>query len=548
MKQILRSMIVCDPSDDGVFFRQNFFLFKDAGLPFIIPEHQEIWEFVNRFIVSYGNAPQMSTIISVFEREGNDAVVDQLSLLKLAKPLVQGDFHLEIERLAEQRRVRQTEELLDYARNINATGLQIGEGKDQKIWKGPQDACRFVMQNAHDILKPTFGSRLYGVVNEDMAGFVEEYENARDNPESGIGMTTGIMQIDEALQGLRRYELWTHAAFTGHLKTTLALNWIYNQAVYFGNDSYYYSLEMPYEQVRRILVAMHSFHDKFEKVRAQLGIKDGCLDYNYIKTGRLAGELTTMMCKDCGEEFSQGDECPHCDSEDVAPTNPSKPDQSGEHERFLLEYVTADFEDPRNHYGRIHVEAGDPDKDDITIADIRARAEMVYSQSPFGMMVIDHLLLVAPRGRHSSTTERLNEVVRDAKKMALSFNRGEGMGVLALYQLSREGYKYAEKNEGRYNLTHLSYSNEIERSSDIVTTTWITDEMKKQCMVQFQCLKSRDQAPFDIFKARVEWKCRRLLTCLLEGDAHEVNKVDDELDVDNLLDDVEDITAQAQVG
>jgi hypothetical protein len=84
---------------------------------------------------------------------------------------------------------------------------------------------------------------------------------------------------------------------------------------------------------------------------------------------------------------------------------------------------------------------------------------------------------------------------------------------VGLFQISREGFKAAEKAEGQYNLTHLSYANEAERSSDIVTTSYLSDEMRKQCRVQFQCLKSRDQAPFEKFLARVEWSCRRLLTC-----------------------------------
>jgi len=51
-------------------------------------------------------------------------------------------------------------------------------------------------------------------------------------------------------------------------------------------------------------------------------------------------------------------------------------------------------------------------------------------------------------------------------------------------------------------------------SADIVTTTWIDDDLKKMNRVQFQCLKSRDQKPFERFEARVEWSCRRILTCM----------------------------------
>jgi len=50
-------------------------------------------------------------------------------------------------------------------------------------------------------------------------------------------------------------------------------------------------------------------------------------------------------------------------------------------------------------------------------------------------------------------------------------------------------------------------------SGDIVTPTWLDDELKEQSRVQFNCLKSRDQEGFKPFIARVEWPCRRILSC-----------------------------------
>ena len=104
------------------------------------------------------------------------------------------------------------------------------------------------------------------------------------------------------------------------------------------------------------------------------------------------------------------------------------------------------------------------------------------------------------------------------KKLALGFNRGQGIAVVGLFQISREGYKSAVKSKektGRagYDLTHLSYANEAERSGDIVTATWIDKELQDQSRVQFQNLKSRDNKPFDTFVSRVEWPVRRILTC-----------------------------------
>ena len=132
---------------------------------------------------------------------------------------------------------------------------------------------------------------------------------------------------------------------------------------------------------------------------------------------------------------------------------------------------------------------------------------------------------MASRKWVSSTTERQNEVIRDLKKLAMGFHRGQGIAVVALFQMNREGYKrilkVKEQNEASdkdrpalFNETDLSYANEAEKSADIITATWIDDKLKEKNRVQFQNLKSRDQAKFAPFLARVEWPCRRLFTAL----------------------------------
>jgi intein/homing endonuclease len=51
-------------------------------------------------------------------------------------------------------------------------------------------------------------------------------------------------------------------------------------------------------------------------------------------------------------------------------------------------------------------------------------------------------------------------------------------------------------------------------SADIVTTTWVDPDLMKMNRVQWQCMKSRDNKPFERFESRVEWACRRILTCM----------------------------------
>lgn len=501
MKTLLRSLFVVEKTDNADLLLQNYRDLLESGLGFEVPEYNTLWHFVRRFVQQHGHVPDVATLRTHFKHTGEDSVYDQVEVLSSMPARAQGDFKKIIEVKVEDRRLHQWTEILKEAGTITSTGIEIKgkKGEENKFLKGPIDAARYVSDRMHDIVAPTGATHLSGEVTGDDDDFVAEYERVESDPLAGIGQFTYIQQMDDALGGAKRHELWLHAAFTGGLKSTFLLNWVYNQAVYFGQSSVVFSLEMPYKQCRRILYAIHSMHPKFRRIRHQLGLQSNKEDhiglpYQNIRDGTL-------------HHF-----------------HPNA-------KKFLLEYVVPDFkgiqvlpnpdEDGfkwQSSYGKIHIEVTDPSKNEFTVPDLRSRAEVIYAHDPFTLLAVDHAGLMDPRKSHGSTTENLNEVLRDLKKLAMAFNRGMGMAVVALFQISREGYKAAlksKKETGKpgYNLTHLSYANEAERSSDIVTATWVDEDTMKENRVMFQCLKSRDQKPFDPFVARVEWPCRRLLSC-----------------------------------
>lgn len=493
MKSLLRSVFVADSNDNPELLLRNYQLLQASGLGFEVPEYEVIWAFVQEFVRAHSHVPNLTTLRSHFEHAKEESVLDQLMHLEGLKVRTKGDFQKVLEDKANDRRQRVWAETLKEASIITSTGMEVVEGREKRLLKGPIQSARYVVEKAHDIVAPTIGGRLSGEVTKDGSATKEEYERVESDPLAGIGQFTFLSQCDAALSGAKRHELWIHAAFTGGMKSTYMLNWAYNQAVIYQHNVLIFSLEMPYSQCRRILYAIHSRHPKFREIRMQLGIQkdleqDEGLPYMQIRDGKL---------------------------------NEWHPNAK----QFYFDYVIPDFngEDVIKHpylgcdYGKIHIEVADPDKHDFTMDDLRSMAEVIYSKDPFSMIFVDHCGLMSPRRHRASTTENLNEVIRDLKKLALGFNRGMGMAVVGLFQISREGYKAALKQKEKtgvagYNLTHLSYANEAERSADVVTSTWIDDDLKQQNRVQFNCLKSRDQAPFAPFVARVEWSCRRLLT------------------------------------
>lgn len=481
MSDILRSILPDEPrGDDPKLMFQNYCALKESVLRFDLPSEINVFEYVEDFTLKHGHLPSQQSVREYFEENQSFDEADRIQQIANRPVSYRGDFISLIERRVEEGRMTKLASVMADAKVIARTGLEVKEGSIKKTLKGSRDAGNFLLNEIAKINTPTFGSRIGGEILSDGDDFWEEYERTR-NKQTDILPQTGLEIIDNAIGGFKRKELYIMAAFTGHLKSTSSLNWVYNQAVYGGTSTLYFSLEMHYPQCRRIIYVYHSMHPKFREKRIALGIQQGQTDYGIepskIKKGLLSvDELAFMkeVIKDLDDGMKQGT------------------------------------------YGSIYIEVADPDVLDFTVENIRTRAELLYQKTPFKMMVVDHALLVSPRKWVASTTDRLNEVIRDLKKTALGFNRGEGIPVLCLFQISREGYKSAEKNGGSYNLTHLSYANEAERSADVVISSWYGDDKRENSMVKYQCLKSRDQAPFEEFDAQIVWPFGRVINMPLQ--------------------------------
>jgi hypothetical protein len=317
---------------------------------------------------------------------------------------------------------------------------------------------------AHHLLSSEHTSRIAGDLREDGREVWDEYLAAKADKGRAWGKFCGVNNIDKVVRGIKRGELWLHAAFTGELKTTFALNWAYNLVTRYRSSVFYVTLEMPYEQIRAGIYVMHSANPRFASIHAPL-------DYEKVKSGTLTDEEEAFF-KVVIDDFTQNDE-----------------------------------------YGRFEVWG--PDRA-VTVADIKLEAELRHQKEEIGLLVIDHGLLVAPSPEHRRDDygTRMNSVIREAKQLALHFNHGEKIPVLLLFQINREGKDQADKAEGRYKLRALSYANEAERSADLVSTTYLNDQHRRDGTTLFDCLKRRDGQLFQPFVAAIDWRTRRLSNVL----------------------------------
>lgn len=499
MNILLRSLYIASPQDKSEQHFKNYLLLEASGLEFNETQDVVIWQYIRDFARTYNEVPSISTLRNHFESSREPEVVDRLVILDGVSPLIKGDFRLRLERKIVDRKKILVKEILTKAGHIAHDGVKLKDGKKERFVRGPVEAIRYVLDMGHEIIAPALAHKISGNVTKDADDISRDYITRRDDPLQGEGFFCGIDHIDQALRGAKAKELWTHAAFTGGLKSTFALNWMYNQAVYRQRNVFMISLEMPYYQIRNLLFAMHSMHHKFRDIRVELGIQtdpshhsDLGLRYERIRDGQLKSQ----------------------------------------EEKFFLEYVVPDLSEKGNGHGAMEVHEPDPSKASFTALDLRHKAEMICSKTPLSMLIVDHGGLLHSQRRYSSTTESQNEVIRDLKRLALTFNGGAGIAILNLFQINRTGYKEALKNEGKYNLTALSYSNECERSSDVVTASWLDEDFAARNRALFQCLKSRDTQPFKEVEVRIEWPCRRILDCsefdMSRADNEDLGKAIDE--------------------
>ena len=456
MRQLLRSVIdYTDASATSEALVANYKRLSTAKLEWVQPEDKKIYEVIQSFYQTAFEPPTIHTIKDYFIRSDDGETLARLDDLATANLFTYKNFEHQVKQAVDDQ-VRQKLLLISKdAGDIVSKGLIIGKGQDRKTLRGPKDAFEYFTSNAMPLLESDSSAQTQGDLRDDAATAFSDYQERKRNKILRLGKYTGINHIDSKFRGTKKGELHVHAAFTGELKSTFALNWAYNLVTRFRSNVLYVSMEMPYYQVKQIIYTIHSGNPKW-------GRKP--LSYEQIDNGELSEE-DELFYQQVLEDFE---------------TNP-------EYCRFRL------------------WQAAKP-----KVSQIRAYAELLHQELDVGMIFLDHGGLVGTSGKYREMLHALNEIIEDSKQMALHFNSGEGVPVCLLYQINRTGKSEADKAGGVYRISAIANANEVEKSADYITTTYLNDEFRSNMTTLFGCLKTRNCPPFDPFMATVDFECRRV--------------------------------------
>lgn len=274
--------------------------------------------------------------------------------------------------------------------------------------------------------------------------------------------------------------------------TSLALNWVYRAAFILQWNVYYLSMEMPVDTLQRQLNVMHSNHPKFQ--------------------GKSYPKLTYRLIRDGEDEEG----------------NPITKEQI-EFYRYILNDIR---ENRGKTYGSLYVHSPD---EEMTIPKLKQSLETRHAQTPVHMCVIDHFALMQPAQNTGNYYTNLNSILRDAKRLALSFNQGERLAVLGLLQINRQGKLEAEKNDGVYKMQALADANEAERSSDVITTTFLDTDLRARGRTKVGCLKNRDNPHFAPFTALIDWDTKYMSNEVDFGNHAQLLNADSEEEIQALM-------------
>lgn len=403
--------------------------------------------------------PSEALIRDFFDRQGDTEALDRLRDVATATLFQRENYSILIRDLLEAQSASKLQLILKRAGDIAAKGLILEDEvtKKKRRLQGSRDAIFYLQQNTISLVHASDSNyQNRGDVIQDVEAGLRELQITKANKGKMVGVYSGIEKIDTAFPGgLKRGELWTHAAFTGELKTTLALNIAYNNVTKYRTNVFYVTAEQTYSQLRRQLYALHTANPKWGRPP---------LSYSAIRDA----------------------------------------DLSSEEERLYAEML-ADLKSNPEHC-KLEVWA----TQDVSIQDIALEAELYHRKHEIGLIVIDHGGIIKSSIHHRDYVIEANQVLRDAKKLALGFNGHEGVPVIILFQINRQGKDDADKSNGVYKIKALTYANEAEKSSDRITTTYLNEEHRKAGTTKICCLKSRDDGWFDPFLASCHLKSRRI--------------------------------------
>jgi replicative DNA helicase len=413
---------------------------------FVDGVQSRIFQFLEFYFQTTGGVLTSIAIKDLLDRSsadpGRKALYEESYEDMKALKVDDADFIWSVHVLREEFAESQMKSALTDTMEILQKGLEQERGEPLK---GHEDAREYLMAKITDLETSINGQDTpHGDVKDEASVILREYQNTKEAQASGhkSGIQFGIEELDAKVGGLQRGDLGLVVAYSNDGKTTLCTQLAWSAAVEQGKNVLFFTTETVNVTVRRRLVARHSKHRRW----ADHGLPEG-LNSKDIKAGTL---------------------------------NPHE-------EEFLAEVVADLTTNPE--YGHIYIYQL-PNQ-----AGMREVEQIMYSvQKKFDidLVICDTLQLLRPNGTRSTDRESMAGVIKNAKQVSVSFNKGRGVCFVSPWQVNRAAKEHAD-NTGRYSTQGLAETAEATNTPDIIVSVLAPiDNTDRYANVISQVLKHRD--------------------------------------------------------
>jgi len=435
LKTILRSLLWPDPS--GKLTSTECWGYADLErLLNLTSVEQNVAFFMRDFYVGTGDAPSQKVVYDHFVRSNQIDESTYVEELTPIQPQVGSSFEQVYEDEVERQAVLNLGRTCREAIEIADQGVQMG-----KITvKGAEAAVSHLLTSV-SLPKKHSTTGLTASMTQSQVALDELLEDARNDRSLNYGVNTGFSLFDESTNGIHKGELYVHAGFFGHLKTTSMFNMVVNSALS-GWNPLVFEAEMPQRVCMLMCVAIHSGNPKF------LGLGKPRLFFKKL----LAGEI-------------------------------------GDAEEAWFKEVHDDLVNNPQH-GEIRIISQD---EFTTWGSCVQRLMREHASKPVDIIWVDYItrMPVDPKYQRLDLIWGRNETIREMKQFSLRFNKGEGMPVATLFQINRDGWRKGLKEGGKLDKTSLYQYNAVEQEADIITYVWYDDAEKLASKPKLGMMKSR---------------------------------------------------------
>lgn len=323
--------------------------------------------------------------------------------------------------------------------------LSKGDEVDGETVVGQEPAREFLTAHLSALdAEVSVADTPHGDMREEESLILEEYDKIRQaRAENKLaGVRFGVSDLDEKVGGLQPGELVLSAGFSSDGKTALCVQLAWSAAIEQGKNVLFLSTETVSAVIRRRILSRHSRHSKFE----DWGIPEG-LNSRNLKEGTLSEEETEFM-KFAVRDFT------------------SNPD-----------------------YGSLYIHQVPRGASMEVIEQIMNSVQRKFN---IDLVICDYLALLRPSGIRNTDRESLSGILKNAKQISTTFNKGTGVPFVSPWQVNRASKENAD-SVGMYTSQSLAETAEATNTPDIIISILApTDNTERYADITGQVLKNRD--------------------------------------------------------